>query len=74
MSIIKESEIKPQIIFKNALFLTHDAMLIANMYDLDGYAIVEEMMEANSKDDMLEVFDKYFGQYYDLLDRTVGDK
>jgi len=67
MIIEDEHYQKRRIKFTNALFLTHDAMMIANEYKLNGEAIVEEMMETNTKDELLKVFDKHFGEHVDII-------
>ncbi len=67
MAIIKAGKLKRQIVFKNALFLTHDAMMLAYDHKLDGDSIAEEMMAAGSAEELAKVFDSHFGEYADLI-------
>ena len=49
----------------NAFFLLGTASKLAKQLDLDGKAIQSEMMEGDYEN-LIKVFDKYFGEYVDL--------
>lgn len=50
----------------NAFFLLGTAQKLAKQLDLDGEAIKEEMTSGDY-DNLVQTFDKYFGDYVDLL-------
>jgi hypothetical protein len=71
MAIVKKDKNRRRVIDLtgpqgNVFYLMGQAKDYARALDLDGEAIVAEMMKCDDYEHAVQVFDKYFGDFVDL--------